>query len=470
MDDLKNKGISPDDDNKKIEDVEEIAALLQKELDRAKRERENDGLPDAVTDWDNLVDASVGIGKIKNRAKKEAAAEDERNDASRTAEGEENEESPDGYEREDADEKEDERPPANYGSLSVISLLLVIGLALFSLMSVDSADISTIKSAFKAESYMRQDKIFSALDIFYDICSGENPSEFAIRNFLDICYANGYISDISQAEIITPLDLKRPWNFKYKKMFSSNSKLLATAQAIDEIVKPIAQDSAAEFDYEEVIARLCEYETDKYDQGIVNYYKYYVASLAGKDFQTQLDFLLQAQKGNKDAKWLYISDMALCYRALGDMDKALALVDGMIEENSEETEYTVVKIMLYRMNKQYDEATAICDKAINESGGQGSESSSNYEFHRQLAIINLLKGDYAAALEKAKAAKEISENTATYNILAICYLANGDTAGYDEVTSTLESYSASVSGDVEKYKEGSKTLEEIFLEGRGECV
>ena len=62
------------------------------------------------------------------------------------------------------------------------------------------------------------------------------------------------------------------------------------------------------------------------------------------------------------------------------------------------------------------------------------------EPYRQKAIVELLQGDKKAALANAQTAFDLSLNYATSYTLAVCYLANGNQDGYEEVISTLEYY------------------------------
>lgn len=456
------QGVTPEVEK----ELEEIAALLQKELDKQKAQQDDGDLPEAVTDWENLVDNGEKRAEVVGKTEK-AEKEKEVKDGEPTED--------DGKAEKIAVEKLDEiddmgeKPPVKFSPLGLICLLAVVVLSIFGVSSFETEDITLISGIFDAQSSLSDKKISTALDFYYDKAA-DGKSDYLISKAARICYENGYISDTQNLLANKNFNENAPWNILSKKLKNEVDNMMDTIQSLNSIVQSVATLEASEIDYDGTIAKIDEATTENSDKCVTEYYKFYVALLADKDAQTQFDFLEAAKKANPTAKWLWGPDMANCYRLLGQMDKGVEILDGLIADNVEDTSYYSLKTKLYRMDKQYDAAVQICNAALEASYDEEEDAVSDPEIYRQLAVIYLLKGDYKTAASRAETATQMALNLDICNTAAICCIANGDEDGYNEMVETLAQYSATLSNDVIAYKEGTKTLEQIYLEGTGECV
>lgn len=155
--------------------------------------------------------------------------------------------------------------------------------------------------------------------------------------------------------------------------------------------------------------------------------------------------------------------MATEYLEAKNYDKVVELCNQMRAQNAEDASAYATEASVYRLQKDYDKAVSTAEKGI-----KLDDTSS--EPYRQKAIVELLQGDKKAALENAKTAFDLSLNYATSYTLAVCYLANDDQDGYDEVISTLEYYGVEMGQKVLDYKAGKLTVEDIFLNGEGDVA
>ena len=163
------------------------------------------------------------------------------------------------------------------------------------------------------------------------------------------------------------------------------------------------------------------------------------------------------------------------------LEKAEKLLNEFIEHNEGLDTAYVLEIMYLRCAKEYDKAIELCTEAMEEYG-------SSPEISRQLALVYLLKGDYATAYESAFAAysnaiyiaqyyqDESSLTNQLYNTLYLC-------AHMESENGTMQSANASqitqILSDLKDFVDtqsvldivnGVKTPEQILTEGEFDLV
>ena len=195
----------------------------------------------------------------------------------------------------------------------------------------------------------------------------------------------------------------------------------------------------------------------------MEYYKYMLAAMTEQESSVRIQFLEGVQKENESYGWIYLPAMATEYLEAKDHDKVIELCNQMRERNVEDAGSYATEASVYRLQKQYDKALSTAEKGI-------ALDDTSSEPYRQKAIVYLLQGDKKGAVENARSAFDLSLNYATSYTLAVCYLANGDQDGYNEVMSTLESYGVEMGQKVLDYKAGKLTIEDIFLNGEGDVA
>ncbi len=221
------------------------------------------------------------------------------------------------------------------------------------------------------------------------------------------------------------------------------------------------------------------------------------------------------KKTTLDYSWLYYTEIADLLYKTGDYEKSSAYLDKLIEKDRTnfgayelqmrilmknegldeakklldefkkynegiDTAY-VLEIMYLRCAKEYDKAIELCTEATEEYG-------SSPEINRQLALVHLLKGDYANAYESAFSAysnaiyiaqyyqDESSLTNQLYNTLYLC-------AFFESEKGTMTSANASqiiqILDDLKDYVDtqsvldiidGKKTPEQVLTEGEFDLV
>ena len=128
--------------------------------------------------------------------------------------------------------------------------------------------------------------------------------------------------------------------------------------------------------------------------------------------------------------------------------------------NSENTAAYIVKTTSLRVQGEYDEAIELAQKYIDK------EDQYNYEFLRQQALCYLIKGEYKKAYDAANSSYQLYGSTLqSVDTLALCSIANKNTATLEELQELLDDNGMQFSDEVLGYKDGTLTLEDILTKG-----
>lgn len=237
-----------------------------------------------------------------------------------------------------------------------------------------------------------------------------------------------------------------------------------TISAVEELFSGYSEVGDDQLPYDELIEKIEGLkENESYDKAILEYYKYMLAAMTEQESSVRIQFLESVQKENESYSWIYLPAMATEYLEAKNYDKVVELCDQMRAQNVEDASAYGTEASVYRLQKEYDKAISTAEKGI-------ALDDTSSEPYRQKAIVELLQGDKKAALANAQTAFDLSLNYATSYTLAVCYLANGNQDGYEEVISTLEYYGVEMGQKVLDYKAGKLTVEDIFLNGEGDVA
>lgn len=482
MENTPNNNLPNDDDRR---EVEELAALLQQELDKAKAEAEKGG---AVSDWDNLaeVGSDFGIGSIVAQAKEEA---------------EENEEAEEEDEEEEIDESlcilcgENERETDENGEYisdycenckdsRLHTHVSWLGTVLFALVAIalvfSGREFGKVQESYTAlmkADALRMDKMYSsAADGYLAAVSGDVQSPYAVKQMFK-CFLESdqvvYISEFAAELGFDETALAKPWNRSIKKAAEKSDKVNNTsAAAADAVNEQGKEDGTLDFNAAskalDAIAGKSEY-----DPAIIEYYRYYAASVANQPIEEQYKILSANKAHVKAYPWLFMPKMAALQIRMGNHDEALKLCDDMLKTNAEFADAYILRIYSARMQKDYDKAIKEAETAaLLFNGSEGGEGAVNKyaigEIYRQESIAHLLKGETEKGIAVAEKAQANYQSVDSTNLLGICYILNGDTAKYTETENFLKQYGYEYLDDVVSFKSGKTTLEELFLKDGGE--
>lgn len=141
------------------------------------------------------------------------------------------------------------------------------------------------------------------------------------------------------------------------------------------------------------------------------YYDEYISKLMGEKKYDEVMPLIEHQMEQDSSDFQPANQLLRIYLSKGELDKAEKFVDEFCKINvssdgSESDSNYVMRITMHRVKGEYEEATALAQK--------GNEQFSSPEFSRQLALIDLLNGDYDSAYENAYAAQDMAYYFASY--------------------------------------------------------
>lgn len=351
----------------------------------------------------------------------------------------------------------------------IVLAVIVVLVALFG--AVDFfVGVPSFARVLQAEKFVRQEKLNSALDAYYD--ASQNTAAAAAKRTVKgqaQLYLNlGYVENAQSLikKYYTTAELDRFWNRGLNELYQNLNAITDTISAVEELFSGYTDIENDQLPYEELIEKIDGLKDSKdksYDKAILEYYKYMLAAMTEQESSVRIQFLEGVQKENESYGWIYLPAMATEYLEAKDHDKVIELCNQMRERNAEDAGSYATEASVYRLQKQYDKALSTAEKGI-------ALDDTSSEPYRQKAIVYLLQGDKKGAVENARSAFDLSLNYATSYTLAVCYLVNGDQDGYDEVASTLESYGVEMGQKVLDYKAGKLTIEDIFLNGEGDVA
>ncbi len=198
------------------------------------------------------------------------------------------------------------------------------------------------------------------------------------------------------------------------------------------------------------------------------------------DYDGSLEYLDKLIKKDKTNFGAYEHKMRILLKTNG-LEDAKKLLDEFAEYNEGIDTYYVLNIMYRRCAKEYDKALELCNEALEQYG-------SAPELYRQLALIQLLKGDYDNAYESAYNAfntanyiaqyyqDQSSLTTQLYNTLYLCAyfesqngsMSTDNASQVSEIINDLKEFVTAES--VLSVIDGTKTIEQVLTEGEFDLV
>ena len=289
----------------------------------------------------------------------------------------------------------------------------------------------------------------------------------------------------------------------YNELFT---KFNATQAAIGPIVQAYQETEPADVPYDDLVTQLEALKTSadaaKYEPFFIEYYKTYAAVLANKGTETELMHMLAVKELAPQEKWLYNLYLADCYKRLERYDEMIAVCDDIIATNTNSVQAYSLKARAYCTQDDYDKALAVSAEmakynpanaagyalnaeiyrrkgdvetaaAVCAEGIAGSEGST--ELFRQQAIVLLLKDDIKGAYDAVNNAY----NSAYYNqdttielinTVALCASLAGETEMFTETVGFIEQNGFKLADNVAQIIAGTKTVQEVFIGGKGDVL
>ena len=338
--------------------------------------------------------------------------------------------------------------------------------------------LESFMSVSEYAAYYDTGKVMTALNGYYSYNStaqADKISMKAVKDSIEGFVKTGYISDATTLiqQVYSEDQLKLPWNKKYAKIIENAEALTDSYYTIADIITPVLNGD--DFDYDEVMAQLdALYEAKDEESNAVEinavfleYYRYVVMSVLGKDNADLLAQLEKAAAADKDGnlQWVYLSNYATVAAKSGDLKLTELLYNKMLDTNREDTAAYIALASYYRFAEtpDADKMLEICEEA------KANAYQGDYSYMPYMAIAYLLKGEGAVALETMEEYMSMSGYTVqTCNLFALCAAYNGNDEIYNEMKSVLETSGYELSILVEKYKNDKITIEEALTDMGGD--
>ncbi len=208
-------------------------------------------------------------------------------------------------------------------------------------------------------------------------------------------------------------------------------------------------------------------------------YKYSAAQYVGKDDKIIVGYLEEVSKNSTYLAKMVNPLLAATYVGIGEYDKAEEILVEIKNHNSESTDYYMVQSMLYRYrDKDYTEGVNACLKGLNVLAKipDGSDLIPEYGYmlSMQKTLNYIMLKDYDNAYESAYEcyayqSELYSVSVQTRDLYAMLALQAGDTETYTTLKEEIETYGDEATGfsqDVEDYRNGEVTLQDLVMSGR----
>lgn len=357
------------------------------------------------------------------------------------------------------------------GVIALIFTILVSGLSLgIAVKNVD--DYDTLLNAQSAYSSGYLIDSVTYYQSYFNSKTDDDVSMKAVKNTVNAMASLGYYSNANSLveTYFSQAQLKMPWNKKYAKIKDEYTVLTKTTELINTEFSEALNDG--DFDYEEEIKKADKLieenkESGEYDVTFLEYAKYLLMLISNKDSDTQLEQLKKIEEiDNGEHPWIYVNYILNAYAKAGDVENAEIYFNKCIDLNRQEMTAYNYYANVYRFCDKVD-----ADKIIEiaDTAKSVCSSSSYPEYYRIYALGYALKGDYESALNNITLCLSNCQPTVSdYNLYALLSLAADDDEGYDEAKTTLETYGYSLSSDINKFKKGKLTIEQILTDKEGD--
>lgn len=373
--------------------------------------------------------------------------------------------------------------------LNILLVLIFIALSLFACSNF-AGRIRTYGKVGEADKYAKELKRESAVTAYNSaVQSLEDSSinaELVYSRQLQNLFAIGNIEEVPNFNTqFTEKELKLPHFKKVREIFKAYDGMSA-ARTIgygyiyeyedieniedlpyDELMKKLDAMVGAPIDTAAIKEKTDEglqvggtpygIKAETYDISMILFLKTYVSAMCNKDLDTQREFLEQIYKEKPEYTWIYAAMLGEIYLKQGK--DITEICDRLRAVDAEDSVADLLTVIQFRIKGNYDESIKLAQKWIDKN------DKYSYEFYRQQALCYLLKKDYNKAYSLANSANELNYTKQSYDTLALCCIATGNTSAFDEIAKLYDNYQIDFSENVLAYKDGKITIEDILTKG-----
>ena len=332
---------------------------------------------------------------------------------------------------------------------------------------------ATFNSVAKAESLVKQGKLYSAASEYETLTQNLHIDKKPVgRNIMlnqvELYGKIGFESYETTEKFIQTNFAGENFDSIFNRRVKKVKDQIDNFNLVYKAAGTIVQESK---DYNDFIKRFDKYiKEDKenvYDKGLVEYWKYYAAIVFNQDTKVQLSHLKKMEEKSPIYDSVYLPALAEMYLNMGKFDEMFKYCDKMAQRNKEDLYSNIYKSIAYRLKGDLD-------KALNSATDGLKINPKDPDINHQLSIIYLLQNDSKTAIKYAKTAYENASSQFTYvtnaNVYALCAHLNKDTEAYTTIEEELSQSGMGVAKDVIGIIEGTKTLQDVFLKGKGDIA
>ena len=506
MDENKEKlaGSSPDAEDIKDE-MEELAKVFKEELDKAKKEAENEASGFENLEIDGYNPQTVSLGERKTVSEDELCEYcGERRRGT--------DKDPDGPYCSECEAMLEKYPYDYRGIIGVIVASCIVIASIF-LFAINVPLFATMKQGDKAadngQLYTAINKYNSAVE-YADNLNAQDRCYNLHKKMAIVCFdmvnMNSALTEIGDN---IPDSVLKLLTFKeLNEILDASERMQATAMIAQQYIA--TYKDVTEETYDKIIADLDalsgktiyikgnEYhdETEKNftpdgtetkviaDEGWLCMYKYAAAQQMNKDPEIIAGYLEDVANSSEYMKTLVASLLATTYAGmLEDYESAEELAEFIKEKNADSPEYHFIMSVIYRhRDKDYAKANQICDEGLKMLAGLPNGESYTmqygYMLQTQQALNYIMQDEYDEAYETITSAYDNLSMTGGLTIqvrdlYALLALKTGDKETFEALELEIDSYgdaSIAFTSDVTDYQAGKLTLKEIAESGRYDLI
>ena len=498
------------------EEMEELARVFKEELDKAKKEAENDLLEPEKLEVEGYNPQAVSVENKESLIFEEQLCE---YCGEKPRGTEKNPHSPYCERCESVLEKY----PYDLTGIIIAFVTFCITIGAIVLFALNVPAFTAAKEGDKA---VEEGRLYTALEKYSDAIVKSNLKEYygdqgQKTTKEKTCYnlhaksAMTYFKLVSMNSAITQIDENIPdFVLKLPAFKKLNDEVLEQSE-IMQASALVAQQHLAKYpdvtteNYDKIINELenlvgkkvyikgSEYhdETEKdftpdgtetvyiCDEGWIRMYQYAAAQQVGKDQKTIAGYL-QKCADTSDYMWTLVSSLlASTYAGTGEYEKAEEILAKMKENNIESSEWYMVQSLIYRYrDKDYDAAQKICDEGlemlVNLPNGEFYLMQYGSMLQIQKTLNYIMQDEIKLAYDTVSATYEEATLSGGLTIqirdlYAMLAYATGDTEVFEGLEKEIQLYgddSIAFTSDVTDFKDGKLTLKEIAESGRYDLI
>ncbi len=369
----------------------------------------------------------------------------------------------------------------------IITLAAMVFIAVVSVFSFAS-DFSVYNTVRKADEYLSQNKMYSALASYDEAITTLNSADIVPKKLYlktaEIVYdtmpdAMYSFEDVSYRieNALSDFEMNLPIYSGYKTL---NKDVLTMLGTFNEFYTIVNSEEFADHDikndeqYKELmteIGSIIDKEvsvtySDKTielvpaDEAVVRFCQYMLAYSAEK-YEDSYKYMNIVYELAPSHLWLYAYELGITELQKGNIEKAKMLAETLYNSNKDLQDGYVLYSSIERMKGNSKKAVEWVDKGI-------KEIPENAELYRLKAMALAADGEYEEAKKAVDKGLEIQQYSYIYMVSLVIENELGNDERVEKIKDAMEEAELEISDRTKKYLKGKITAKEMFTEGTGD--